>query len=185
MSTPEQVPASLVAGDLWAWERDLSADYPASTWNGVWYFENAYKTFSVTAVASGDVFTASHAAATTAGYKPGRYRWQFVVTNGSDRRSIEQGYLEVTPDPAAAGTTDRRTHARRVLDAIEATIEGSASNDQLSISLGGRSLARRSLSELLELRTQYRLEVQEEESAEDVAAGLGSKKRIFVRLNRV
>jgi hypothetical protein len=184
MSTPDKVPSDLVAGDLWVWTRDLSTDYPAATWSGVWYFENAYKTFNVAATATGNVFNASIAAATSAAYRAGRYRWQFVVTSGSTRKTAETGWVEVAPDPAAAGNLDRRTHARRVLDAIEATIEGRASNDQVSMSIAGRSISRTPMTELITLRDKYRQFVADEESADDVAAGLGSKKRVFIRLSR-
>lgn len=184
MSTPDQVPSDLVAGDLWAWTRDLSSDYPASTWTGVWYFENAYAAFSAAATATGNVFNASIAAATSTGYRAGRYRWQFVVTSGATRKTAEGGWVDVAPDPAAAGSLDRRSHARKVLDAIEATIEGRASNDQVSMSIAGRSISRTPMVELITLRDKYRMYVADEESADDVAAGLGSKRRVFVRLAR-
>jgi len=180
-TTPDQVPDSLVAGDLWAWTRDLTTDYPASSWSGVWYFENAYKAFNVVASAAGTVFSASVPAATTAALRPGSYKWLFLVTNGSTRKSIESGVLTLQPDPAAAGNADWRTHARKVLDAIEALIEGAATTDQQSMTIAGRSLARRTFAELMELRKAYRLEVQAEESAADVAAGGGSKRRVFIR----
>lgn len=184
MSTPDQVPADLVAGDLWVWTRDLSSDYPAATWTGVWYFENAYKTFSVTATATGNVFNASIAAATSTTYLAGRYRWQFVVTSGVNRKTAETGWVDIAADPAAAGNLDRRSHSRKVLDALEATIEGRASNDQLSMSIAGRSISRTPMTELVTLRNTYRQFVADEESADDVAAGLGSKRRVFVRLSR-
>jgi hypothetical protein len=185
LTTPTQVPAELVAGDLWTWSRDLTDTYPAGTWSGVWYFENAYKAFSVAATASGTVFSASVAAATTAALRPGAYRWLFVVTNGAARTTVESGRITLQADPAAAGNLDRRSHAQRVLDAIEAVIEGAATNDQQSMTIAGRSLQRRTLSELMDLRKTYRLEVQAEQSAADVAAGLGSKRRVFVRFGNV
>lgn len=184
MDTPSQVPANLVAGDLWSWTRDRTTDFPAGTWSGVWYFENAYKAFSIAATASGLVFAGSMAAATTTTLRPGKYRWSFVVTNGATRITAETGLVTVLPDPAAAGSNDRRSHAQRVLDAIEAVLEGAATQDQQSMTIAGRSLQRRTLSELTDLRKQYRLEVQAEQSAADVAAGLGSKRRVFVRLGK-
>jgi len=39
-----------------------------------------------------------------------------------------------------------------VLDAIEALIEGAATTDQQSMTIAGRSLARRTFAELMELR---------------------------------
>lgn len=180
---PESVPAELIAGDLWSWVRSLS-DYPATTWTLTYYFENAGKTFSVQATASGSDYAASIAAATTTAYQPGKYRWRARVTSGSESYTIESGWLTVKADPAAAGTYDTRSHARKVLEAIEATIEGRATNDQLSMSIAGRSISRTPMTELVDLRERYRLLVSDEDSAEDVAAGLGSKKRVFIRMSR-
>jgi hypothetical protein len=180
---PENVPAELIAGDLWSWVRTLS-DYPAPTWTLTYYFENSGRSFSVIATTSGTGFAASATAATTTSYAPGRYRWRARVTNGAEAYTVESGWLVVRANPAAAGTYDARSHVRKVLDAIEATIEGRASNDQLSMSIAGRSISRTPMTELVTLREKYLAFVADEENAEDVAAGLGSKKRVFVRMSR-
>jgi hypothetical protein len=51
---------------------------------------------------------------------------------------------------------------RKVLDAIQATIEGRASQDQMSYSIAGRSLSRMSIDDLLTFRNRYRAEYNEE-----------------------
>jgi hypothetical protein len=172
VTTPTQVPDTLTAGDLWEWTRDVSADYPAGTWSGAWYFENAWRNFSVTASAIGTVFAASVAASTTAAYRPGKYTWRLVVTNGSIRKTVDSGELTLEVDPAAAGSVDRRSHEVRVLEAIEATIEGAASTDQQAMTIAGRSLQRRTLSELTALRKEYLILVQRQQ---------GKSQRIGVR----
>jgi hypothetical protein len=182
-TVPDQVPAELIAGDTWAWTRTLS-DYPAGTWTLVYYFENKDATFSATASASGTIHSVSIAAATTAGYASGRYRWRARASSGGNSYTVESGFADVVFDPAASGKRDVRSHARRVLEAIEATIEGRASNDQLAMTINGRSISRTPLAELLVARDKYKWEVAAEDSAERVAAGLGSKKRVFVRFGR-
>jgi len=186
MSTPENVPSDLVLGDTWVWTRDLT-DYPATTYTAVWYLENKDGVISVTPSASGSTFSATVAAATTATYAAGEYRWRLVVTKISDstRTSVESGWVSVLANPAAAGKYDWRSHARRTLDAIEAVIEGRASSDQESMSIAGRSLSRIPIAELLKFRDYYKQEVGSEKAAEAVAAGLGNPKRIFVRFGRV
>lgn len=183
----EQVPQELVSGDTWTWTRDLSSDYPAATWTGTYYFENRNKTFSAVASASGNIFSVTIAASTTAGYPAGRYRWRLVVTNASVRYTAESGLVEVLVDPAAAGVVEVRSHARRMLDAVEAALEDRATKDQmdlLSVSLGSRSSSR-DIGKLLELRDKYKMEVKMEEAAEQIAAGLGNPRRIYTRLVRV
>lgn len=182
-TVPGQVPDSLIAGDTWAWTRDLS-DYPAGTWTLTYYFENKDGTFNVVAAASGITHSVSIAATITSGYAAGRYRWRARATNGGNAYTVENGFVDVIFDPAAAGKRDVRSHARRVLEAIEATIEGRASNDQLAMTINGRSISRTPIAELLVARDKYKGEVASEESAARVAAGLGSKRRTFVRFGR-
>lgn len=182
--TPNQTPAELVAGDTWEWLREY-AEYSAATHTAVAYLENEAAAYSVTSAASATAFRFTATAAATVGYRPGRYRVRIVVTRTADsaRFSVEAGWLELLPDPAAAGTKDWRSHARRTLDAIEATIEGRASTDQSAMTINGRSLSRTPIPELLQLRKEYRADVQREETAERIAAGQPARRRILTRLS--
>ena len=57
---------------------------------------------------------------------------------------------------------DLRSHAKKVLDAIEAVIENRATVDQSSFSIAGRSLSRMSIDELLTLKNRYKAEYLKE-----------------------
>ena len=57
---------------------------------------------------------------------------------------------------------DLRSHAKKVLDNIEAVLENRASIDQSSFSIAGRSLSRMSIDELLSFRDRYHAEYLEE-----------------------
>jgi len=69
-----------------------------------------------------------------------------------------------------------------VLDAIEAVIENRATLDQESYQIGGRSLKRMPIADLMRLRQLYRAEVAGEEAAAKLAAGLGTARKVQVRL---
>lgn len=183
MTTPTQVPAELIAGDTWEWEREL-ADYPAPTWDVVWYFEKLDHNFSVSGVDSGTKHTGTVAAATSAAVKPGEYRWRLVATSGSTRKTVESGRLTVLPDPAAVGNFDHRTTARVVLDAIEAYLRDPTNLAAASYSLGGRSLSRWNRADLLVERDKWKAEAQSEAAAERIAAGSGNPRRLYVRFDR-
>lgn len=185
MTTPAQVPDELIAGDTWEWQRELS-DYPASTHSAAWYFEKADGNFSVTAGETGDTFTGTVSSANSATYRAGRYRWRLLVTRTADsvRKTVEEGWLEVLPDPAAAGNVDHRTTARAVLDMIDAYLRDPTNLNAASYSLGGRSLSRWSRSELRDERTYWEGKVQAEENADRAEAGLGSKRYSFVGFRR-
>jgi len=180
-----QVPDELIAGDTWEWTREL-ADYPASAWSGAWYFEMAEGNFSVASVDSGDTFTGTVAAATSAGYRAGRYRWRFVATRTADsvRKTVEEGWLEVLPDPAAAGNVDHRSTARAVLDMIDAYLRDPNNLNAASYSLGGRSLSRWNRGDLLTEREKWQAEVRADAAKDRMAAGLGNPRRLYVRFDR-
>lgn len=160
----------LNVGDTWSWTADYS-DYPRPTWTATAYFGNSANEFTVSSSASGTTQLFAATAATTAAFKAGRYFVQVRVTDGTNKYIAEEGWVDVNPDPAAAGKTDRRSWARRTLEAVEAFIEGNASTAQQSMSVGGRSLSRWSIAELMQLRSQLRGEVRTEEQGD--AAGLG------------
>lgn len=171
------VPSELNIGDTWAWSESLS-DYPASTWTLTFYFVNASAAFSVVAAASGDDYAISVTPATTAGRTAGRYRWTARVTDGTDVYSLDQGWSDVQADPTAA--QDARSNARIALDAVEATLQGRATRDDLNVSINGRSISRHSLAELRAWRDELKAQVAADEEAE--AAGLG--RDIRVRFSR-
>ena len=175
---PTSEPSILRAGETWEWERTLSA-YPAAEWTLSYTFTNATAKLSITAGKDGDTHVVSVAQATTAAYTAGRYDGFGQVTDGSETFSVWAGGLEVLPDLATATSYDGRSHARVMLDAILALLEGRASDDQLdqvSAVLGDRSQARNP-ELLLPMRDRYRVEVLREEQAKRS----GATGRILVR----
>jgi len=77
------------------------------------------------------------------------------------------------------------THARRVLTAIEAVIEGRASKDQEEYTIGTRSLKRTPIKDLLVLRDAYKAEVAHEDAQYRLAQGLPNPRKVRVRFDRV
>jgi hypothetical protein len=125
-------------------------------------------------------------AAATAAWQPGRYDYQITAVSGDDRFHVEQGQIEILPNFAAApsGGLDSRTPARKILDAINAMLQGVATDSARRIQVQGRELERYDLADLLKLRDTIRSEVAREESAAAVAAGLPDRRRAFVRFAR-
>jgi hypothetical protein len=175
----DKLPAELIAGDTWAWTRSFG-DHPAPTWTATVYFENADDTFSAAAAASGTDHAFSIDAATTGAKKAGRYFWSVRVTDGTTLTTVESGWLDVLANPAAAGTRDPRSDVRKMLDALNATLLGRATSDQLAMTINGRSISRTPLEELRAWRDQLKSEVATEEKG--AAAGLG--RNIKVRFGR-
>lgn len=176
MSIPESIPNELIAGDTWRWTRSLT-DYPAGTWTATVYFENKDGTFSSVGVADNTDHAFTVTAATSAEYKPGRYQWRLRATDGSIVETVESGWLDVLVNPASAGRRDVRSWARRTLEAVEATIEGRATDGQLAITIAGRSLSRIPPLELMQMRGQLRGEVRAEDQGENAGLGRNIKVR--------
>lgn len=174
---PTTEPASAVCGDTWSWTKTLS-DYPAPTWTLTYYLRSREGEQSFAAAASGSDHLVTVTAATTAGYKAGRYALISVATSGTERHTVEKKELIVLPDPAFLGAgQDPRSHSRKVLESIEAVLEGRATKDQEEYTIGGRSLKRTPIEELMAMRNTYRAEVRAEDN---VARGGGNK--LLVRL---
>jgi hypothetical protein len=164
------IPSSLVAGDTWQWDAEYG-DHPPPTWDATAHFENYVASFAVAAVDNGAAHRFSATAAETAVFTPGRYYVQVRVTNGTASHTVESGWTEVLPNPASDQKFDHRSWARRTLDAIEAFLEGNATTAQQAISIGGRSISRWSVPELMQWRDKLRAEVRTEEQGS--AAGIG------------
>lgn len=176
-----QVPAELVAGDTWTWTRAL-ADYPAPTWTAKAFFENAAKSFNATAAASGTDHVFTIGKATTSGYPPGRYRWRVTVDNGTVRKTIEQGWTEVRPDPEADGTVDHRSDARVMLEMVTAYLRDPSNVTAAAYTIGGRSLSRWNRKELHDERDRLKAEVAAEDRRDSAIAGRSPRNRLLARL---
>lgn len=185
MTVPTTEPTAITAGDTIAWTRSL-ADYPASSgWTLSYALRSATGMIDITASASGADHAVSVAASVSKTWTPGTYAWAAFVTKAAERYEVARGEILVRPNLAQAAPLDDRTHARKVLDAIEAVIEGRASKDQEEYTIGDRSLKRTPIVELIRLRGVYRGEVRREQQAQAIAKGLSSGANIFVRFGRV
>ncbi len=173
-------PTSVNAGDTVKWLKTL-ADYPAADgWVLTYTFINAAGKFSLAASASGDDYLVTAGAATTATWPAGTYDWRAQVSLAGEIYTVGSGRLVVQPSFGAA-TLDGRSQARRMLDAIEATLEGRASSAVAEYQIAGRQLKHIPIPDLLVLRDRLRADVAREDEAAALAAGMAPRGRIQVR----
>lgn len=181
---PTTEPTEIQAGDTTKWRReDLTSDYPASqSWVLNYNFVGQAGRFAVAATADGDKFAITILAATSAAYVAGIYQWVAKVSKGTESYTVDSGTCKVLTDLSAKTTAfDGRTHVKKVLDAIEAVVEGRATKDQESYSIAGRQLSRTPIADLLKLRAQYKSEYESELKAERIKNGMGTGGRVLVR----
>jgi len=109
----------------------------------------------------------------TATWAPGDYTWARWVeqSSGQLRQSVGQGQLEVLTDPAQATQGyDSRSHARKMVDRIEAALEA-LNYGVKSYTVAGRMWLKEDTSELMDLLTMYRAQVEGEKARAAIAAG--------------
>ena len=183
LAVPTTEPRSFVQGAKVEWTRSLT-DFPASTWTLTYTFRSDSHDFTVTATADGDTHAATITAAVTADIPAASYAWQAIASDGAgDVKAVDAGILTVEKDLANVETGfDPRSWARRMLDLIEARLEGTADRDDLSYSTEGLSVSRYSPDQLEERRSFYRRIVVREERAERAKNREHHSGRIFMRL---
>ena len=127
-------------------------------------------------------FSFTAAAATTGAYTAGDYQWQIVATKTTTRYTIATGIVTVSDNIAGRSAAyDNRSHAKKVLDAIEAVLENRASATDQSYTIAGRSITKIPLQDLMRLRAQYKAEYESEVATENIKMGLSGKNKIFTR----
>lgn len=177
-------PSRVTAGDSLLWQRsDIAADYPPGEGYALAYrfapVEGGGAPASATATDEDGVWQIAVPSATTEGWAAGDWRWAAAVSKDGGRVVVDQGSFVVDPDPLGDTAPDQRSHARRVLDAIEDTIEGRATSSQLKTAFeDGRSIEHMPHSELIAMRTKYAALVRREERR---ASGKGPG-RLLARL---
>ena len=183
---PEIEPDSFTAGEYVQWIKSLSDDYPASdSWALSYYLVKEGTTIQITASQYGttDDFLVQLAMATTLEYKPGKYKWQAFVTKGSERYLVDEGSIEIKVSFINKTTSgyDGRTHAVKVLEALEARLENRASKEQNDIVLGGETISVMPIVSLLAWKAHYVELVKNEQRAERIANNQGHSDKILVR----
>ncbi len=181
MDTPTVEPDQIIAGDSVSWRKAL-ADYPASAGWDLTYALRGPDKIDLDSSADGDAHLIDLAAADTANWAAGFYTWTLFAKMGGDRYTVAQGAVEILPDPAGiAAGADQRPHCKKVLDAIEALLEGKATRDQKTYEVDGVRIDRMEIAELLRWRVVYRREWRDYLRKQQVAKGKKRGNRVLVR----
>jgi hypothetical protein len=170
---PSEIPAELRAGDTHKWTRSHPS-YPASAgWVMAYVLVGPAGVFNFAATADGDDFAITVAASVSATWAAGVYTLTESVTLAGERYSTATKSVRVLANLAGAvAASDTRSHARRMLDAIEAWLELKAPTSE-SVEIAGRKISNYPLVDLLALRDKYRFEVSLESGVKP--GGFGRK----------
>jgi hypothetical protein len=175
------IPDIVYAGDSLEWTEGVG-DYPAPTWT-MHYVLRGVSILDLTSTPSGSDHAFTATATQTANLAPGRYSWQSFVSGGTgERYTIATGTLTIRANLAVqTAGFDGRSHAQKVLDAIEASMEGRATKSQAIMRINNREIQYLKPEELIKWRSFYKAEVARERTAEKVAQGEDPGNRILTR----
>lgn len=183
VTIPTHEPEELRAGDTLKFKISTPDYYPADGWVMKYDFVSKDGNYTVTGTDNGDGYHLIQAnASTTATWVPGTYSYQGYVTKSGERYTLREGQIEILADLATQGNVDTRSHVKKVLDALEATIEGKATKDQMSYTIAGRTLSRLSPTELIKWHNTYKALYAQEVREERIKRGLGHHGIIRVRM---
>ena len=141
---------------------------------------------ALSSTADGDDHVVTATATAAALWTAGEYSWAAWVAH-TDGRSLTllSGSLTLLPNPrTASAPLDLRSAARIALEQAKAAL-AAWSPTMRSYTIGSRSMTFSSTAEILPVISYWKIEVQREERAARLAAGLPDPRKTFVRLGRV
>lgn len=160
-SLPETLPDKLIAGDDWFWtETSLSDTYPPADYTLKYEYSNLDDgtNGTLTMVDDNGLHKFTETKANTVNFTTGKYNFSTTVTRISDQLSVTLNGKIVKLVP----TSLEQSYNQRVLLAIRATIEKTATKEQMQYSVSGMQLIRRSPEQLLKLEQEFARRVQNE-----------------------
>ena len=179
-------PEVLTIGDRWVWKRtDLGTDYPPSSYALSYSarLQGAGSTaISITASESGDDYLVEVASATTASYTAGTYSWSAFITRSADSQRIQiDSGDHVIKTILATSTASTRTHAEKMVDHLESTLESLAQKLTTSYSVSDRSNTLTSMEDVRNQLDYYKGKVKSELNKARVKSGLRTDSNLLLR----
>lgn len=187
---PDTEPNEFYIGDKIEWDIETFqngfdiTDFPSSSYTLTYYFwSSGTAVTSANAAANGTTYRMTILPATSNNYTAGFYKYKAQVYNaaGTEKYTVREGTFEILAKPSSMVATDARSHIKKVHELIKSLLEGRVTKEADSISIGGRSLTRIPIPELIKLERQYSYLVKNEEKQEKINKGIESGNKILVR----
>jgi len=192
VDVPYIEPKSVALGEKLHW-RKTYADYPSTLYTLQYRFRGPTGTgIDQAATAYNSDYDIAVTAIATAKLAVETYRWQAWLTEDADATNtflIEEGSIRVDVGFASGGTKaiDLGTTAETILAALEATMAGKATKDQLQYRIasgnGEREIRRMSYTELIAAIKYYTEKVAGEKNAARRKAGDPFFKNYLIHSN--
>jgi hypothetical protein len=186
-SIPTFEPDSITAGDTASWRRSFTLYSAGGGWvlSYSMRMRNSGVVEAFSSTADEDTHLVNVLPTVTAVWPAGDYDVQAYVTKSPDRYQVWNG--KITVQPNFAGTypiNDTRTHARIVLDNLNAVLEQRATDDILNSTIEGTIIFRLLPEQLMLLHDRYTVKVQKEERIAKRNQGRKTGRRILTAFVR-
>lgn len=120
----------------------------------------------------------------TVSWVVGKYRFEGYVYKDGERHRVDFGEFVVEPDfQNGTSALDYRSNAQKALDAVSATLLGTASVAEKQFQIGGKMIERFSPSELIKLKTYFENEVAAEKRVDKTTLGKSGGNKVLVRFS--
>lgn len=186
------IPSLIYAGDTLifdvpAFKDAIGTTIDSSLYTLTWYARTNVASEGTTVVGTpeGTGWRVTVAASTTSGFDAGLWTWQAIATYSTLTYTAGRGQFTVKASAQYSGTPgafDDRSRAEVDLTYVEAAIRTLAQGGMVQeYTIGGRSLRRYKMAELLQLRDDLKNEIAMERKAEKIRQGLGNPGLAKVR----
>lgn len=149
------MPNKIISGETikYIWFHDL---YPTDTFNMVITIVGKSSKLTNNPESTGTIYNINIDTSTLIA---GLYAYQVTLSDGVTTDLVEYGQLIVEKNLANLTILDCRMHAEKMLEAIQALIEGRATNEHKSLKVNNRELVLHSFKELTTLKDYYTAEI--------------------------
>ena len=184
---PTTEPEILTIGDRWVWKRtDIGSDYAPSSYALSYrarLLGSGSTNFSFVASESGTDYLVEISSSTTSNYTAGIYSWSMYITRSSDseRFALDTGKFEVKSN-LVTSESDPRSHAAKMVDHLESTLESLAQKLTTAYSISDRSSTLRSMEEVSTQLNFHRAIYNREVMKDRAKSGRRTGQNILVRL---
>lgn len=167
---PTSEPTVVRAGDTWKWSKAVDGYTPAGGWALKYDLHdmsssaasNTLLQFTASPNATSTGWDISVAKATTAPLLPGNWKWRAYVDNGTERYTVDVGFIFVEANLETAVAGSQLTQNEKMLAAIQSVLSGRATNDIESYQIAGRAVNKIPFAELVKLENIYIAKVKQE-----------------------
>jgi hypothetical protein len=185
LSIPSIEPLSVFAGDTLTWQITLADCQASAGWTLHYRLINSNGHIDIVATANINDFLINVPAATSAAYVPGKYDWQSYLTDSAGERfTVAMGSIEIKPNWANQNTgLDTRSISKQILDNLEAAWVSASANRAFvaEYRVANRLMKFATRAEWISELDYWRREVAREQRALNIAAGLPSGNKVYMR----